>query len=133
MEYKISNIPPPVFDSARELWGVSFDNTVFTYGDTIHTKNPMSEDLLVHELVHVGQQTKMGKDEWWAKYFEDAEFRLSQEIEAYKAQYKWVTENINDRNVRIKYLIFYSQSLSGSMYGGIISEREARKQIQNVR
>ena len=66
IEYKTSNIPPPVYERAKELWGVDFDKgTVFTYGDTVHSKSPLSADLLAHELVHVRQQTLIGRDEWW--------------------------------------------------------------------
>ena len=126
-EYTISHELPPVYDRCVQLWGVSFKNTVFTYGNTIHTKNDLSNDLLAHELVHVRQQTKMDKDEWWMRYFADPQFRLEQEVEAYRAQYKWFVNNLTDREGIAKMLVWLASLLSGEMYGKIISRGEAIK------
>lgn len=125
--YKISHELPPVYDRCVELWGVSFDNTVWTYGDTIYCKNMPSDNLLAHELVHVKQQTLIGADEWWMKYFADPEFRLSQEVEAYRAQYKHFPTN--NREIKARVLVQFAQALSGEMYGKIITFGEAVKLI----
>lgn len=130
MDYKTSDIPPPVYESAKELWGVDFDKgTVFTYGSTIHSKTPLSDDLLAHELVHVRQQTLIGRDEWWMKYFADPEFRLEQETEAYRAQYKWFVNNLSAREGVAKTLVWLASLLSGEMYGKLITRSEAIKLI----
>ena len=132
MEYKISNSPPDViYEEAKRKWGVDFENTIFTVGDTIHTKYELSPDLLAHELVHVRQQTEMGTDKWWRKYFSDEFFRLEQEVEAYGAQYKWVLDNKKDRNVRALLLRAYAKSLSGKMYGDMISFEASMESIEN--
>ena len=127
IEYKTSNIPPPVYERAKELWGVDFDSVVFTYGDTIHSKSPLSADLLAHELVHVRQQTLIGRDEWWMKYFADPQFRLEQETEAYRAQYKWFMGNLTNREGVARMLVWLASLLSGEMYGKLITRSEAIK------
>lgn len=133
MEYKLSTVPPPVYERARELWGVDFDKgVVFTFGDTIHCKWPIPPDVLAHELVHVKQQTEQSKDYWWFKYFTDAEFRLEQELEAYRAQYQWIVKHVKDRNIRAKYLTHYAQCLSGEMYGKMLLQTDAIKLIRNA-
>lgn len=126
-EYKIVDYPPEgIYEKCRELWGVDFDRgTVFTYGDTIHSKRPLTEDLIQHELTHVRQQTAIGKEKWWDEYFSDDHFRYTQELEAYRAQYKWVRDNVKDRNIQARLLDSYARLLSGEMYGNIMTWNEA--------
>jgi len=125
--FKTSRELPPkeIYDRAVELFGIDFEKgTTFTVGDTIYSKEEISPDLLEHEKVHIKQQ-QSGWKEWWEKYFTDPEFRTSQELEAYQEQYRWVLKNIKDRNQRARYLMFFSQSLSGKMYGNILSLKDA--------
>lgn len=129
LTYQTSSELPPVYEECVKRWGVSFDNTIFTYGDTIHSKRPISEELLAHELVHVRQQTEMGKELWWERYFEDPQFRLEQEVEAYRAQYKWCLTSYSNREWVARALVQHAASLSGTMYGKIISFSEAIKLI----
>lgn len=133
LQYKVVDYPPEgIYEKAKELWGVDFDKgTVFTYGDTIHAKSKMSEDLLRHELTHVKQQTEMGKEIWWDRYFTDKEFRTAQELEAYRAQYKWVLDNVKDRNTQAGYLYFFTRCLSGDMYGNVLKWNEASALIKS--
>ncbi len=89
----LSNEKPPVYERCHKVFGADWDKGItITYGDSVHCKFDISQvaDLLVHERVHIRQQTEMGKDIWWERYFTDKEFRLSQEIEAYKAQIAWM-------------------------------------------
>lgn len=113
-------------------WGVSFENTVFTVGDTIHAKHPLSDDLLAHESVHVRQQTEHrgGSDGWWFEYFEDDNFRFRQELEAYRVQYNWVLANVKDRNEQARHLTHYARCLSGDMYGSMLTLKEALSVIK---
>lgn len=87
---------------------------------------------MVHELVHVRQQREYpgGKDMWWERYLEDAKFRTAQELEAYKEQWNWVKHNIKDRNEQVRHLQHYAQSLSGEMYGKVMTYSEALKAIK---
>jgi aminoglycoside N3'-acetyltransferase len=122
--------PKDIYDKAVKLFGANFNKgTTFTIGETIHCKDGMTEDLLVHEKVHIKQQGKRYR-KWWDKYFNDKEFRLQEELEAYREQYKWVKENIKNRNQQSKYLLFFAESLSGKMYGNLIDKQEALRIIK---
>lgn len=132
---KISTKKPPahIYDKCVAKWGVDFNKgIVFTYGDTIHSKDPIPKDLMVHELVHVRQHRDYpgGKDMWWERYLEDDQFRYDQEIEAYRKQYQWILNNVKDREVIFKHLMHYAQCLSGEMYGKIITLKKAMDEIK---
>ena len=113
---KISNQPPPdeIYKKAQEKWGVNFEaGVIFTYGDTIYAKN----------------QAFYGKEMWWYRYLKDDDFRLAQELEAYRNQVKWFNNNIKNRNERFKMINKIARDLSGSMYGNIVSYQEALRII----
>lgn len=129
---KIVNTPPPkhIYDKARELWGVDFNKgVIFTYGDTIHTKNDLSDELLVHEKTHIKQQLSYpgGPDKWWEKYFKDEQFRLEEELQAYRKQVAWIKARVKGRQQRFEAIKPIARLLSSSMYGNIISFQEALK------
>lgn len=120
---------PPNYDEVANTFPVRSD-TVFTYGDTLYSprKQILPLDLIIHEEVHVRQQTDPVV--WWRKYIDDREFRLSQEIEAYRSQYRFYCKNVLDRNKRAVFLHRIASDLSSSMYGRIISYADASKQIR---
>jgi len=125
--FKISNEIPEIYTKCHEQFGVNWDDgVVFTYGDTIHCKYKLSPDLIIHESVHVKQQADMGKDEWWGKYFTDKEFRLSQEIAAYRLQIAFIKNNVKDRNeaFRMYHKIWNDME---RMYGEMCTYKEARE------
>lgn len=107
------------------------ENVVFTYGDTIYAASNVIREmpfhLVAHELTHVFQQLKMGKDKWWDKYLKSNKFRLEQETEAYRQQYK-VAKNKSD--ITGAYVLEkVAKDLSGDLYGNIISFEKAKKLI----
>lgn len=120
---------PPNFDKIKEVFPIKED-TVFTYGDTIYSpkRQKITPDLIIHEDVHVKQQ--VDPELWWNKYLKDKEFRLSQELEAYRAQYKFLCGVISDRNRRGICLHTIASHLSSDMYGNIISYSDAIKAIK---
>lgn len=114
-----------------EMFGVRFeDGIIFTYGTEIHTKFQLPEHLIIHEMTHVDQQLAMGVDKWWHKYFENPDFRLTQELEAYQRQYKWAKSNIKDRTEVFNILEHCVKCLSGKMYGNLINSTVARMLIK---
>lgn len=127
---KIINTPPPNYEEVKKHFpNADFNKgTLFTYGDTCYCRN-ISPDLIVHEETHTRQQTN--PDEWWQRYFTDADFRLSQEVEAYRNQWQWILSNIKDRNRRFKMLVRISRELSGGLYNNMVSFSEAQKLIAN--
>lgn len=106
---------------------------VFSYGDDLYVPsgNEIIEHLMVHEQTHQKQQNAIGVDVWWSRYFDDKEFRLSQEIEAYRNQYLYIKETANrkDRKILLHKL---SEDLSSSIYGNLVSKSEAMTLINNI-
>ena len=124
---KQSHIQPPNWDKLVSLFGVEWGKTVVTYGDTCYCKDKLSLDLEVHESIHCIQQTNPEK--WWERYYIDPAFRLNQELEAYKEQYRFMRKAIKDRNVLFIFRAKIAGDLSGKMYGNIIKFDEAYKLI----
>lgn len=124
---KVLNEKPPIYDKAKAAFGFNEKTTIFTYGDTIY--NPgcinVSLDLHAHEEVHERQQAAMktlmasGPKNWWKRYIKDSHFRFAQELEAYQAQYRFVSKTIKDRNQLNKYLTAIAGELKGPMYGDL--------------
>lgn len=110
----------PFIEEYRKVFEIT-DQTIFAGGDSIYTNYPLTPDLLVHELVHLRQQEEHGLIEWVHDFLYDPEFRLRQELEAYKEQLK----SIKDRNHRNKVRIESAQKLSSGLYGNIISTADA--------
>jgi hypothetical protein len=135
MKVTIKDTPPTngIYEKCQEKFGekVNFNRgTVFTYGDTIYAKYPMSEDLRLHEEVHVEQQMNYpgGPESWWERYLEDDKFRYSQELEAYKVQADYIIQVYKEPKAT-RLLDHLASSLSGSMYGNLKSYEKALKEI----
>lgn len=124
----IKEYPPNYEEIIAAIPEVADNKTVvFAYGDKIYaprTKKKLSKDIRVHEEQHKRQQ---GSDPaaWWTRYLNDVEFRLSQEIEAYRVQYIYFVQKNHDVNKRKEFLQKISKSLSGPLYGEIISQEDA--------
>ena len=132
---KISNERPPqwILNAVQDLFNVEWESgVVFTYGDLITTfHGKMREDLMHHEPVHSRQQKEFGgAEQWWEEYLVNKEFRFEQELEAYRAQYKWIMQNEKQRQW-FKYLEAYANDLSGDMYGNLITKSNAMKAINS--
>lgn len=128
---KISNMFPPNFkEIIKVIPGATQHGIVFTYGDTLYnpSNSPIEDHLERHEEIHMKQQEEMGADEWWAEYLKNPKFRLEQEVEAYRAQYKLVYKTYGraDASFVLKQI---ADDLSGAMYGNILSRKQARKEI----
>lgn len=117
MDYRIEYTLPPidmykkVVDRFRVDW---HKGVILTYGDIIYTKFELPNDLLKHEETHVRQQMayKGGKDAWFERYLADDQFRLDNELEAYRRQYRYAKENIKDRNQVFNILRHSAKDLS---------------------
>ena len=136
---------PPNYKELCEVFDIKDSKTiVFTWGDTLYNpfNIPISQDLLVHEQTHTRQQQSLIKDYetlqkgarlWYNKYIKDKDFRLDQEIAAYRNQYKFFTEVVKDRNKQAKFLWEIARHLSSEMYGNIIEHSEAMQKIRNYK
>jgi hypothetical protein len=128
---KIAKAFPPNYEEIRARFNPP-PGTVFAYGDTIYAPHlrsrGLSADLVVHEEVHFGQQRAAGGPEaWWRRYIDEPEFRLGQEIAAYRAQYASVAHL--QRPERRALLAHICKSLASRMYGGIVTKEQARNLV----
>lgn len=130
----ILNEKPPVWDEVIKRFDIEGKPVIFAYGDKIY--NPFNaiipDDLMAHEEVHMHQQEKFGDiKKWWVKYLDDSEFRLSQELEAYRTQYEYAKEYYSRQ--RMKALLKrIAKDLSSPVYGNIISFDKAKDLIKNI-
>lgn len=128
MEVKFSKRKPPVYEECSKRFGIKWeDGVAFTYGNTIHCKETPSEDLIVHEMVHIEQQAKIGKELWWKRYFDEPVFRLEQEVEAYRKQLQFINERYNRFTRRLMFIKIVEYLTT--MYGGICSRKDAVRML----
>jgi hypothetical protein len=134
--YTSSQLNFPLFNKAKKVfkWGKDFDTKklIFTYGDTFFCSNDLSPDLVAHEITHYFQQTRIGIKEWWNNYFKDADFRLDQELVAYRNQYEALKASKGEAHAKYKAGLM-ATTLSGQIYGEIVSYEEALRLILNIK
>lgn len=126
---KISKEVPPIYAIIKKVLNVNWERGVcIVYGDTCYSKNSLSDDLKVHEETHVRQQTIWGPEEWWRKYLIDKQFRLEQEVEAYKNQIEYIKANSPREYKRFK-LNQIPKELSSGLYGNMCTYLEAKSYL----
>mgnify|MGYP001615734404 CR=1 FL=1 len=123
----------PNFQELKDKFNVG-DDTIIAYGNKIFVKDKtLSRDLLVHELTHCERQRfdEASARRWWEKYMEDNDFRLQEEIVAYRNQYDFCLKVFKDRNKRAKILWTMANELSSLRYGNVVNHNEAMNLIKN--
>lgn len=127
----VKELPPNIREIVK-VFDLDGLQPVFAYGDKLYNPggHDISDDLMVHEETHQKQQAKIGVEQWWAMYLENPTFRLSQEVEAYREQYKFIKEKYV-RQVRRHMLQQMAKNLSSKLYGNIISKKDAEDLISN--
>jgi len=112
---------PPVWEMVRAKFKIQDDKTVFTYGDKLYNPAdvPIDEFLYAHEQTHQKQHAAYegGPAAWWARYLEDREFRVEQEMEAYRVQYKAFAKQCKDRERCFRFRMQLANDLASPMYG----------------
>lgn len=123
---------PAIWETLVKLFGVSWENTAVAYGDSVYSKYEIPPETKVHEAVHLKQQgyNEEGAKAWWDKYLADPKFRYTQELEAFRAEYKYLSKVITDRNKLHKALLVIATRLSGTMYGNVVTTKEAIEAIK---
>ena len=99
----------------------------YTYGPICYSPVSLSRDLVVHESTHTAQQGD-NPDSWWDKYGDDPAFRYSQELEAYRAQYKYILANSN-KSVAFNHAKRFATDMSSPMYGKMCTFNQALQDI----
>ena len=97
--------------------------TIFAYDKVIYCDYELPEHLEIHERRHLIRQQKMGVDEWVERYLTDTQFRLNEEVIAYKEQ----LESVKNRSARHRLRIQCAADLASSLYGNIITLDEAMR------
>lgn len=120
---------PPNIDQILKTFKIT-DYTVFAYGDTLYNPigKPIPQDLMIHEETHERQQKDYGVEAWWEMYLDNSTFRLTQEVEAYQNQFKFLKTVLN-RKGRFGALEMLADQLSSELYGSIINRKEAKELI----
>lgn len=121
---KLKAAYPPNFGRIVKAIGRPPETAIYAWGDTIYIpsgQGNLPHHLIAHERVHFRQQEAIGGPKvWWDRYLVDVQFRLDQEVEAYRAQLASV-----QGAVRSKLMPVVARHLSSPMYGSIISFGEA--------
>lgn len=114
----------PAIDEAR---------VILAFGDRAYSNAVVMEDKAAHEMVHHKQQrhSKLYAIWWWVKYMRNPHFRLAQELEAYRAEWRWIQANNPDKHQNFRYLDAMARDLSSGFYGKIIFYYDAKTLIEN--
>jgi hypothetical protein len=122
---------PPNIQEIKKKFPITV-NTVYAYGSVLYNPSgqPILDDCMAHEETHQRQQQSIGIDEWWNLYLNNEGFRLTQEVEAYREQYRFISANFS-RDVRRSALQKLAKDLSSPLYGDIIKKRDAEELIEN--
>ena len=102
------------------------EKTIFAYDGAIYCDFDLPPDLIAHEERHLAQQKRYGLEVWVENFLKDSKYRLKMEIDAYQYQLK----SIKDREFRNKIRIESAKSLSGPLYGNIISKSDALRLLK---
>lgn len=76
------------------------------------------------------EQQKDDPEAWWKRYLDDSQFRLGQEVEAYRRQYQFLCSQNRNRNFRFSVLLAMSLHLAGPMYGYLTTHENALELIR---
>lgn len=128
---KISHNKPPHYLLIKIIFGFDWSRNVATLGDTIYFSIPeLPSHLMEHEETHLKQQrfSKLYGIWWWLKYICSKKFRFDQELEAYRAQYKFFVKYYHPTG-RQEFLNKIARDLSSQLYGNICTFDEAIKAI----
>lgn len=97
--------------------------TIFAYDKVIYCDYELPEHLQVHERRHLIRQQKIGVDNWVDNYLSDTQFRLNEEVIAYREQ----LESVKNRSARHRLRIQCANDLASPLYGNIVTLQEAMK------
>jgi hypothetical protein len=109
------------------------DTTWLTFGRTVYMPAgaPIDNGLMVHEEVHTKQQKNFLKGIfWWIKYIRDEKFRYSQELPAYKEQFKYLISGEKNRERINKVRHAVAMELSGEHYNWMCDYDQAFRDLK---
>lgn len=107
------------------------DGTVaVAFGRVVFANQNFSEDFKIHEETHLIQQRRsyVFATLWWVRYLFSKKFRFSQELEAFRRQYRHIKEFGGKDRFNAK--VGLAHALSSPLYGNIVSASEAMKLLE---
>jgi len=125
---KIVHDYPPNYKIIKKAFNLNkHENVVFTYGDTLYVpqgeQTVIDKYLMRHEETHARQQGQMTPQWWWDEFMSNPKFRLEQELEAYREQYKAMQDLSPEQ--KAGYLTHIAKDLSSEIYGNLLSFEQA--------
>lgn len=118
--------------------GADMKSCIITWGSVVWLpektwSRPLLADpsIATHELVHSRRQSSYGVLRWWFRYWRDLDFRIAEEVEAYRAQ--WLRQcQLGRVDQKEAYLTDCAIELRGDMYGlkGRVGILEAKNLIK---
>ena len=128
----INGYPPNYDEILAAFPGAAGKGVIFCYGDKIYApgRDKVGQEFHQHEKVHALQQGT-NPAAWWRLYIKDPSFRLRMEIPAHWAEWKYLTDG-QSRQVRRKHLSRIAKKLSSSLYGKLISVKDAKEQLRRL-
>lgn len=123
---EVSHAVPPIYKALRARFGVDWDGgLIIAYGGRIHCKRDPDPQKIVHEAVHLAEQSRVGNDAWWSAYLDSADFRIAEEVKAYRAEADFLRRHIRNREHLFHYMRDIVDSLSGPTYGNACTREYA--------
>lgn len=121
---------PPNYDLIAAVLPVP-EGAIFAYDNVIYVPSggELTDALIAHEEVHFRQQGD-DPDGWWDRYLTDASFRMYQELEAHRAEWRHMIRGLKDRELRHRYLMFVARKLVDPMYDGGWKLNQAMRMIR---
>lgn len=122
----------PLLKKYTDKFALTLSEVAFPYDNKIYTDSTVTPEIVVHEKVHFAQQKEHGLDNWIEQYFENPQFRVNMEIEAYNAQLKYVVEHApREAKTFVANVVAgqMAKALSSPMYGNIFTYKEALSKI----
>lgn len=129
MKIEVAN--PPNYIEILKVFDVANKPVVFCYGDTIFNPKNLSinQAIVAHEEIHSRRQGD-DPEEWWNSYLNERDFRLNEEILAHVTEWRFFKDLKTPRNIRRLYKKGIAERLSSSIYGDLVSYKEALKIIE---
>lgn len=125
-QIRVSHEKPPIYDTLSGKFGVDWDKgVIIAYDGIIYSKETPPPQKIIHENIHLKEQDRIGNDAWWRLYLESTEFRKEQEILAYKAEADFIKKYVKHKEAKGLMLLELSKIMASSMYGNMMTEREA--------
>lgn len=127
---------PPHWAAVNAKFGIEARGLkpIFAWGNKIY--NPyrvgVSRAIMAHEVVH-GDRQSAGIEDWWNRYLDDDEFRLTEEVVAHRAEYEALLHEYgNNRVNRRLFLSQTAQRLRAPLYLYKLPIDEARRLLKDV-